>query len=899
MMFKLTDHKKGILFDLGIIAVIVSAVVLAAYKVNGIYPFGDGSVARGDMVQQTIPAGMYYVWDVLHGQASPFFTWNSGLGINISGASALGALLCPLNLFLYFSPRDYLVYFISFLIILKMICIAYAMYFYLDKYEVKGTVKILGGLLYAFGAATLVHFHIMLVMDAAFFLPLLMIGVDRIFDKKGCKFFIAMLAVSMAVNVYTGGMTVIFLFLYSGSRLFLTKTGWDERRRCAMQLGVSVGVGVLLSAVVVIPALYCISGTSRQAGGDLMQTYMRAVKSSWSEGEWKTVQRMVANTALPFAGILYFMVFGKYKFWESVKKYKNYIVVTALMILSVLVAGTELLWHGGSRAMWPVRFVFIVSFALIDFAVFLIQENREKFEQADCVDLFGIKIKKYWLFGIAAVAAVVAGMLFSSYYEGYCENELYEERQDGFLCMAMEFLFAVIYLVLFRIRKNKGIIIWVLCVELTCMSVMSFATNKDTGATFSAEHVEAANTAAKSLEVSPGEFERFKNTDYVIDQIHYPLVFGAEGISNYWHVIDEALQPAFYALGYTINWTQLIDTGGTIFTDTLFHTKYFLSRDGLSGELYDHCQEIESYDGEEMNLYSNKFELPFAINTNVSELEADGEFFANQNHLFSAVTGSDAQLIEDISDHVTDYQFSVPVGEAKKVMYMYGTNGSDNPVSVTVNGETLMIPCSYSTENIAYPADFAGGMLCLGVFQNENVTLQFGGNAGLHDLHLALLDYDTFVNGVEKVKAENPQIMSLKQKHSGIDIELDNVTKDNILIPVMYDEGWSCRVNGTAAEHINTVDGMLSVPVSKGKCRIELRYTAPGRSAGAVVSSVVLLALAGFVLLDKKKKIGEAKAIRIAEYAACGLFLLLFAAFLVVMFVIPLFHHLFLGETPV
>lgn len=895
MMFKLTDHKKMVLIDLAIMAVIVSAVVLVAYKVNDIYPFGDGSVARGDMVQQTIPAGMYYVWDVLHGQASPFFTWNSGLGINISGAASLGALLCPLNLFLYFSPRDYLVYFISFLLILKMICIAYAMYFYLNKYEVKSMVKIMGGLLYAFGAATLVHFHIMLVMDAAFLLPLLMIGIDRIFDNKGCKFFIAMLAVGMAVNVYTGGMSVIFLFLYSGSRLFLTKKGWDERRRCAMQLGVSVGAGVLLSAVVAIPALYCISGTSRQAGGDLMQAYMTAVKSSWSDGEWKTVQRMLANTALPCACILYFMLFGKYKLWESVKKYKNYICVTGLMILSVLVAGTELLWHGGSRAMWPVRFVFIVSFALIDFAVFLIQENREKFERIECVEIFGLQIKKYRLFGIAVAAAVIAGMLFFSYYEGYCGNELYEERQDGFLCVAMELLFAVVYLIIFRIKKNKGIIIWVLCIELTCMSVMCFAANKDTGATFSAEHVEAANTAAKSLNVTPGEFERFKNTDYVIDEIHYPLVFGAEGISNYWHVIDDALQPAFYALGYTINWTQLIDTGGTIFTDTLFHTKYFLSRDELSGELYDYCQDLESYDGEEVKLYANKFELPFAINTNVSELYADGEFFANQNRLFSAVTGSDAQLIEDISDRVTDYQCNVPVGEAKKVMYMYGTNWSEDPVSITVNGETLMIPCSYATDNIAYPADFAGGMLCLGVFQNETVNLQFGGNASLSDFHLGLLDYDAFVSGVQKVKAENPQITSLKQKHSGVNIELDHVTKDNILLPIMYDEGWSCRVNGTAAEHINTVDGMLSIPVSKGKCSIHLTYTAPGRGVGAVISAGVLLAIVGFVLLNKKKKIGEAKAVRMAEYAACVLFLLLFAAFLAVMFAIPLFYHLFLG----
>ena len=109
--FQFTEEKKGGLIDLSIITIVISAVVLIAYMMNGIYPFGDASIARGDMVQQTIPSEMYYVWDILHGKASPFFTWNSALGMNISGATSLGALLSPLNLFLYFSTRDNLVYF--------------------------------------------------------------------------------------------------------------------------------------------------------------------------------------------------------------------------------------------------------------------------------------------------------------------------------------------------------------------------------------------------------------------------------------------------------------------------------------------------------------------------------------------------------------------------------------------------------------------------------------------------------------------------------------------------------------------------------------------------------------------------------------------------------------------
>ena len=96
---KRPENRKTVM-DLGILLLLVTIAACIAYGVNGIYPFGSKSIARGDMVQQTIPAGMYYVWDVLHGKASPFFTWNSGLGMNRSGAVSLGALFSPLNLFL-------------------------------------------------------------------------------------------------------------------------------------------------------------------------------------------------------------------------------------------------------------------------------------------------------------------------------------------------------------------------------------------------------------------------------------------------------------------------------------------------------------------------------------------------------------------------------------------------------------------------------------------------------------------------------------------------------------------------------------------------------------------------------------------------------------------------------
>lgn len=55
-----------------LIIFIVCVIILPVYYQKGIYPFGDGTIAYGDMAQ-TIPIQIFYMWDILHGKANPFF----------------------------------------------------------------------------------------------------------------------------------------------------------------------------------------------------------------------------------------------------------------------------------------------------------------------------------------------------------------------------------------------------------------------------------------------------------------------------------------------------------------------------------------------------------------------------------------------------------------------------------------------------------------------------------------------------------------------------------------------------------------------------------------------------------------------------------------------------------
>lgn len=154
----------------------------------------------------------------------------------------------------------------------------------------------------------------------------------------------------------------------------------------------------------------------RPAG--FLQTYQTAVKATWSETEWKDVQRLVVNMALPLAAILFLLVTGKGAAKEKWKRYRAQILRVILLAVSVIVPGTELLWHGGSCACWPVRFIFVITFSLVDFAVCLLADNYEK---SKIQAVKKVRQKKGILLAAAALmTTIIMTLVWKNQYASYC-----------------------------------------------------------------------------------------------------------------------------------------------------------------------------------------------------------------------------------------------------------------------------------------------------------------------------------------------------------------------------------------------------------------------------------------------------------------------------------------------
>lgn len=858
------ENIKIFLQDIFKIILLVSIIVLSIYYQKNIYPFGNETIAYGDMVQQTIPENLYYMWDVLHGKANAFFSWNSGFGINLSGVAAEQAYLSPLNLFIIFSARENLLNFTNILFLIKLICIAIAMYSYLRKYKVTSISKIGASILYAFGAASLIHYNIMFVMDMAFLLPLLMIGYDRIWKKKKCDLFIAVCTFCLIENIYMSFMVLLFVLLSSGVQIVCWNKEEENKGEYVFLLGISVAISVMLSAIIVLPAMLAIMNSSR-VGKSFIDTYAEAINAAWSQRDWNLAKFMLMNLTFPIVLIIYGILMNK--------KYKNkQVILLFLLLIPIVVSGTELLWHGGSRAWWPIRFVFIISFVLIDFSIKFLQDEVIRIEPLNRVSVI---VSVFWGLLCSKVLCDILSKLFdiNAYKElifllivGFCGG--------GYLW------------ILCGKKKHSYFVIILLLFEISSISYLFITPGIYNTGEFSVGYLRDAQLINNQVEEALQPFERVKNSDGSISNVNYSLVMGRESLANYLHVINASYQPALRKWGYSTNWTRLLDTGGTIFSDTMFGIKYLISSSVLSSQLYDKVFELDGTMGFRYYIYRNKYEIPLVsyISEDFEEL-SNKDLYGNQNKIFRAVTDFSEDLITQY-DNIKVNESTIIEVENKKIIYLH-SEGNQN-VTIKVNNEEVAIPSMQDVRNRNYPSNY-NNLICLGCFEKQTVTIDFANVQNATGLHLGLLDVELFEKGIEKINNELRQNTKISRNNTGVKIELNSSREGYIFVPILFDEGWNCKVNGNR-ESIQDAFGFLKVHVQEGENLIYLQYIPQGRPIGLVITAIGIIICFTFFKLYTNRAHGN--YMNYVYNTSCFLLMLLFVSILILFYVIPIIKYL-------
>lgn len=862
------DRKKlfsKYLLDIVVIIFLVSGIMLMVYQQKGIHPFGKGNIAYADMVQQTIPENLYYMWDVLHGKANAFFSWNSGLGINISGAASEQAFLSPLNLFILFSSRDNLLNFINILLIIKMVCIAISMYTYLGKYRVTGLCKIGAGVLYAFGASSLIHYNLMFVMDMAFLLPLLMIGYNRIFTKEKCGLFIMVCTFCLIENVYMSFMVLLFVLLVSGLQLLFDIKEVEGKGQYAFLLGASVTVSTMMSAAIALPVLLAISQSSR-VQETFLDIYIKAIATPWGQGDWDMAKFMLMNLTFPLVTCIYELIHNKNR-----KLYKKQVILVVLVLIPIVVSGTELLWHGGSRVGWPIRFAFVVSFVIIDFAIELMQDRNY-----DSTANSKIKI---W----DCLCLVLVTILCTKVIYCMCLRLPDINRYREMIYMVMFFSCGIGHFILIYKRKQVSMKIVLIICELSLTAYLFVPFYSHNTDEYSLEYVRDSQSISNAIGNLQKPFERIKNNDGKISNANYALIMGKESIANYLHVIDGAFQPVLRQWGYSTHWTRLLDTGGTIFTDTLLGIQYVINGSELPEVLYDKISECDSNLGIHYYIYRNKYHIPLVTYLeNTPEIFTDN-IFENQNILFRAVTDSEKKLIAEYDGIKVNENFLLAI-EGRKILYFYGDE--NQTISIKMNGKDVEVPDIRNVNNLNYPSGYNNNLICLGYYENQSVMIEFANVQNAAGVHLGIFDVGTFEEGIDSINNKLQRKVEINRSNTGVRIGLESDKDGYVFVPVLYDKGWECKVNGNRDE-VQDIFGFLKVHVQKGNNLICLEYVQQGWKTGVMISSMGGILCALFVGLYDRR----VQHLAFVQSVSYYLLMTVFGGIMVLFYTIPIIKY--------
>lgn len=867
----------------GIITGLVMIVILI---LKGIWPFGSSRIDYFDNMQQVAP--LYaHLWDFMHGKASIWFDWYTGLGTNVSMSISAFSMITPFNLLLYFVPRSYILESISIITIVKMIFMSVAMYALIKKYNnlVYG-LKVMFSCMYAFCGYVILYGSCFTPwMDIVAFFPILIMAYDRMLETGKKMFYICMIALCFIINYYLSAMSLIYIFLICGIRMVVMqeRKQWKET---AWNVGIGTIAGIGLSAFVLVPVFAQLSSSQRGgASKGLLSQYAGWITSSIvTDGAMAALQRWMMLYGLAF--VIAVIIMG-IKIYKSDRRQLIYTIAMLVVALGpVLMEATNLMWHFGSYNGYTLRNGYLISFTLICVAAGMAEKMF-----AD------IPLKGAFYRRQTAVVAVIGAVYVMVYNILPINNEM---LAMAFFIMIFAVMFAVYMFMLIRKKEfNCKSVILVIALELfigayALIGPPKFYTYEDYQI---GDYVQYANDAADNLDIEESATDRIVNPDISLNA-NYPLILRRGALSSFTAALEDDTQSYAKRWGYSKYFLWLLDSGGTVFSNAVLHVTQAVNINELDSALY----TLEKKEGD-YSLYNTNYNLPFGfcVDSSFSKLDMTNvDWITYHNRMYKAMTGDKETFVTRIypqaetAGNIKSMTINVGsrsaiymnIADVKKPNADANASKLESSIHVYVNGEAVVVPTLGDVNNTAYFTDYNNNLLYLGIFEDEDVQIKIEYDKPKYmnqsKMTIGLLNMEKMDKLCEDF-ADKQTDVSYTNNTLTVKINSDG-TKDYALIPVIKSANWTVTLDGKTVKTKEIAGLFTGVQVHEGENTLVFTFVPKGRNAGLLITLVTLLIIVACLIINHKRTINvPVWAKYCAQYVYIGLFAIVVAA----MFVVP------------
>ena len=822
---------------------IVLLIVLFTFLLKGIYPFGNKTIAIGDLGQSYMTF-YHFLFDVLRGDKSVFFDYALGMGSNTYGGFVIDGFINPINWIVAIGSRNSIPYKLSFVLIIKLMVISLTSYILFKKINRKNNFyNILFSVFYALSGYTLCYYSNLMWLDVVALFPLFVLATKYMFDTNKTYWFGIVLALILICNYNLAYMVLLFIIIIIPIYIHFVLDKKD-RKKAVFNLIIGVLISIGLSAFAFIPALMQTLSSYRMSG---------EITNTVTNINFYHKFCMILFQSLP---ITIFLLSLKNRDKKN-KIYKSANIALLLcLVIPIFIERVNLWWHTGSYQQFPFRFGFIPILILYMTSLYYINNMKEE-------DKKDINIKK--IIFISFLIVVLGLFTARSAITINSNNPVFNYSNFSiYSLIIISFVFAVLIdlnsLIIVN-KKTRYVLLFISSLVMTMSYSYAYLGNAG-GVNADVEHGDApvfyAEKLASELQSDLYRVKDLSNYQYE----NNPVVSNLPSMLSFLHLISKEQVENTKQLGYSINITKLLDGGGTLFTDQLYGIKYVISNKEKPDRIYDYIGRFE-----DKYIYKYKNNISYGVLTENPEefISKDYQLFDANNYLYKTLFNKEDNIIDVLKYNVSkdnlELEYNIKI-DGEQELYLYiprDINGNYIYCKeILVDGKALSIPVMNDQESTSYPNSAVNGILDLGYFKNQTVNIKFKilsrkdikEDFSIEFGKLDLKKYDEILNTKHDISTKidkNRIIVSGKS---------DKDTK--IVLPITFDDGFK-----SDAKIKRAYNNFLEVPISKGKNNITITFI-PKFFIGSLITTVVTIVL--MILFHFIKKVFDIRNIKFITF---------------------------------
>ena len=836
-------------------------IAVLAYMCIGMWPVGEKCAMIVDMHHQYAPMLSQLRDMLLHG-GSPLYSFEIGTGASFIPLFGY-YLASPLNLLLILLPQAYLAEGILLITLIKMALTGAFMTLclqYIFKRRSYATVVV--GIMYAMMMYMLAYSWDIMWLDCVMFLPLCVMGFERMMRTGKYLLYVLALAYTVYANYYIGFMVCIFLALYYLVFFFRIERAGKQQALGFGRFALGSMLGGGLAMFTLLPIVLSLSSTSA-AGGTMpgFETNF-TMFDLLGRGLFQT-SPTIRSGNLPnmYCGVLALLALPIFATMKSIplRRRLSYLGLFGVMAISLVFKQVDLVWHGlHSPNDLPYRFSFLYCFVLllITFEVlYHVEEIRPK-------QILGT------LMGIAVYLIV---------------EEKFGAEEYSYASIYISFALIAVYAAIMLAAANKRVALrcayslLLVCVSVELLFNASVTFQKmDANEHYTAHSSYLDNDVTKAVTATVERMQEIGDAEangafYRMEFLPRrttadTALFDYRGITVFASSGSYDMTRFMGSMGYDVNGvnSQLYKSFVPS-CDSLLGIKYV----ALESDLNRHPQleklDSVSVDSSTYYIYKNPYALPvgFMVNSDAKDWEYSYyDPMLSQNSLFSAMTGNTADIMEcqqistDSPDASVNSVCAFSINGAQTVtfratvsregqIYIQADCRAAKSISVSANGNNWNV-----TTHEPFIID--AGTMAEGSEVTVTVTTEDGCSG---NVFVARMNDEVFVQDMATLSSNGMTVTSFSD--SSISGTVHANEAGVLCTTVTYDKGWTVKVDGKKVETFAVGDALLAIDLQPGDHEITMSFFPRGFAAGIAISLVSLACLVLLLVFLKRRGAGK------------------------------------------